>query len=90
MKTSLKYTAAGLILFGSAMTALAATFEDAPEVAQSVIAQLESEGYTVTEVEIEDSEIEIEAEKDGQERELVLAADSGKVLSDEMETEHDD
>lgn len=62
---------------------------DVPAVAEPVIAALEAEGYVIEEVELEDGEIEIEAEKDGMEREITLAADTGAVMTDESEVDDD-
>lgn len=51
-------------------------------------ANLEAAGYTVTEFERENGEIEVEVMIDGVEQEIVVAANSGKIL--EIELEDDD
>ena len=55
-----------------------------------MIAQLEAEGYTQIEVETEDGVIEIEGVLDGMEREIEIDAETGEILSDEIEPEDDD
>ncbi|MCP4380339.1 MAG: PepSY domain-containing protein [Hyphomicrobiales bacterium] len=53
---------------------------------EAVRAQLEKEGYTVTEFDDDDGEIEIEATKDGLEIEFVVT-EAGKVIEIELEDE---
>lgn len=48
-------------------------------------ANLESEGYVITEIEFEDDEIEVEVIYEGKELEIELAVDTGAIVEIELE-----
>lgn len=55
----------------------------------AIRAELEKEGYTITEFEMEHGEIEIYVTKDGQAFEIEVS-DGGQILEIELEDEEDD
>lgn len=86
MKNSMKniLCTSALVVLGSAALAQSSSLED------TIIAQLEAQGYTVTEVETENGELHIEAEMDGVETEFTYDSTTGELLGSEVETEDDD
>ncbi len=55
---------------------------------QAIRAELEAQGYTISEIEVEGDEIEVEATLDGQAFEFEISTETGSVI--EIELEDDD
>lgn len=56
---------------------------------EDLIAQLRADGYSKIDIETEGKVVEIEAEKDGQDREILIHAETGEILSDKLEEDDD-
>lgn len=79
----------GLLIPGIAMAQINAgdtlsTTEDA------IRAELESQGYVISEIEYEDDEIEVEATLNGQAYEIDINPETGAVLEVELEDDESD
>ncbi len=88
--TTLLAGLAGALIVAPALAFAVVNVGDTLGVSESEIrAQLEKDGYTVTEFEMEDGEIEVYATKDGQTFEFELS-ESGQVLEIELEDPTED
>ena len=56
---------------------------------QTIRAELEAQGYIISEIEVEDDEIEVEATLDGQAFEFEISTKTGSVIEVELEEDDD-